>query len=260
MLLSSLFNVLIISSTYITAVISAPVSASDSTPSIWGRAATVPKPGLRKASPKKVKPTGSTVARSNNCAMRKKKRGLQEYFTKTNAPATIDVQIGTQTFKLTKSGSQGNNAVVYQDAEGDFAKTPLQGNLQKEAEMTAKVGQLKAHGEDACTSTEWLITTAAKGKLFNKTSAFETAKKAGKDKCLELAEAAATLAVAKAKAIFDNGASKIFHGDLNAGNIFFDDQVTQVLTLIDWGSATIKQSFSALNAKGQATISFKALC
>jgi len=192
------------------------------------------------------------------CAIKKR---AEKHFTKGDAPATLSVEIQGETFELTKSSSQGNNAVVYRDSAGDFAKTPLSGTLTKEATFTQDVGQLKAHGDDACTDTEWMITTAAQGKVLNETPAFIAAKKAGKEQCQTLAATAAGLAVDKAKSIFTAASTKgIVHGDLNAGNIFFDDDVNQVLTLIDWGSASKKASFPSLVAKGQASTSFNALC
>ncbi|KAJ6548122.1 hypothetical protein DFH09DRAFT_1504598 [Mycena vulgaris] len=185
------------------------------------------------------------------CAI--KKRG-EKHFTKGDAPKTLSVEIQGKTFQLKQSSSQGNNAVVYRDAAGDFAKTPLSGTLAKEATFTQEAN-------DACTGTEWMITTAAQGKVFNETPAFIAAKKAGKEECQALAATAAGLAVDKAKSIFDAASTKgVVHGDLNAGNIFFDDDVTQVLTLIDWGSASKKASFPKLVAKGQASTSFNALC
>ncbi|KAK6983828.1 APH domain-containing protein, partial [Favolaschia claudopus] len=179
---------------------------------------------------------------------------------------SLNIEISGTRFSVTRSALQGNNAVVYQGSEGDFAKTPLTGTLEREAQFTAivSVGQRKAHGEDTCTGTEWLITTAAQGKVFNQTPAF-LAVKSSKDDCLALADTAAGLAVAKAESIFDatlpNGNGKgVVHGDLNAGNIFFDDQVSQVLTLIDWGSAANKTSFPTTVPIRQAGISFRALC
>jgi Ser/Thr protein kinase RdoA (MazF antagonist) len=59
-------------------------------------------------------------------------------------------------------------------------------------------------------------------KVFNETPAFIAAKKAGT--CETLVVKAAGLAVTKAKSIFEADSTKgIFHGDLNADNIFFDD-------------------------------------
>ncbi|KAF8156366.1 hypothetical protein K438DRAFT_1777452 [Mycena galopus ATCC 62051] len=170
----------------------------------------------------------------------------KKHFTKGDAPQKLSVEIQEKAFQLTKSSSQGNNAVVYRDAAGDFAKSPLakEATFTQEASvLNIQVGQLKAHGEDAYTGTEWMITAAAQGKVLNETPAFITAKAAGKEQCQTLAATAAGLAVAKAKSIFNAASTKgIVHGDLNAGNIFFDNDVAQVLTLIDWGSASKKAS------------------
>lgn len=70
-----------------------------------------------------------------------------------------------------------------------------------------------------------------------------SAKKVGKEEFQKLAATAADFAVAKAKSIFDAASTKgIVRGDLNAGDIFFDDDVSEVFTLIDWGSASKRAS------------------
>ncbi|KAF7305365.1 APH domain-containing protein [Mycena chlorophos] len=217
---------------------------------------------------KKTTTTTSTKKTATSC---KKTRGLPRrlgrrttttptiFLAKATAPDTLDITIGETAFALTKfSGSgtrDGNNGVVYQDAAKDFAKTPLNaaGDLTKEAEFTQKVGQLKAFGVDECTGTQWLVTKAASGVNFQKTTAFTTAA-TDADKCTEAVEAAAQLAANAAQAIFTKFG--VNHGDLNPGNIFFNSAGTEVETLIDWGSATTKK-FSAVFAKSQATLAFK---
>jgi hypothetical protein len=59
--------------------------------------------------------------------------------------ASLSVEIEGKTFKLTKSSSQGNNAVVYRDAAGDFAKTPLSGTLTREATFTKAASSFNIH-------------------------------------------------------------------------------------------------------------------
>nr|GAT44338.1 predicted protein [Mycena chlorophos] len=170
----------------------------------------------------------------------------------------LDITIGETAFALTKfSGTgtpDGNNGVVYQDAAKDFAKTPLneKGDLTKEAEFT-KVGQLKAFAVDECTGTQWLVTKAASGVNFQKTTAFTTAA-TDAEKCTEVLKAAADLAAKAAQAIFTKFG--VNHGDLNPGTIFFNSAGTEVETLIDWGSAATKK-FSAVFAMQQATLAFK---
>ncbi|KAK7039916.1 APH domain-containing protein [Favolaschia claudopus] len=234
----------------------AKIPVSKSKPS---QASTSSKPAPSKVANPILKLTVPPHAPKQACAISKR---ATKHFTKTDAPQSLSIEISGTKFSLTQSTSQGNNAVVYQDSDGDFAKTPLTGSLEKEAQFTDAVGQLKAHGEDTCTGTEWMITPAAQGKVFNQTPAF-LAVKSSEDDCLALADTAAGLAAAKAKSIFDatvTGGKGIVHGDLNAGNIFFDDQVSQILTLIDWGSAAKKASFPNTIATGQARVSFNSFC
>ncbi|KAJ7094906.1 hypothetical protein C8R43DRAFT_1049454 [Mycena crocata] len=295
MLLSSFFKAFIVSSIYITAVISAPTNVAQNNTSLEIRKGSAVSTGLNGLSPIEgatddvKKRAGSPVPPPippksppkppppppapkppppppppNNKPNKPPSGGppaSKRPYTQENAPATLTVKIGDQSFDLKKSSNQGNSAIVYQDASGDFAKTPLPNSpsLKKEADFTKKVGQLKAYGHDA-NGAEWMITIAAQGKGLEKTPAFNTAKAAGK--CPELADKAVDTVVAKAKSIFDSIKDEkgygLVHGDLNAGNMFFNDDATEV-TLIDWGSASTKPTFPDM-AKRQATLSLHGLC
>ncbi|KAF7305345.1 APH domain-containing protein [Mycena chlorophos] len=203
-----------------------------------------------------------------------------KFLEKATAPSTLEITVEGHKFALKKSTSiqDGNNGIVYQDAEKDFAKTPLnaKGDLTTEAATTKAVhavagllsgGQVKAFGTATNTGvgaeTQWLITVAAQGSNLKSTKAFIAAKAAGKTECEALTKKASELAVAKAKAVFEattTGGKGINHNDLNAGNIFYDDEVTKVETLIDWGSARKVASFPTTIANGQAAHAFNGFC
>ena len=143
-------------------------------------------------------------------------------------------------------------------ATGDFAKTPFKGTIEKEASVTklvrlvvqgrdniylaniesvAQAGQLVASGRDEneCNEiqAEWLITKKSPGKPLKDTEKFKADAK-DKDKCLEVVANAKTTAKAALKKFHDE--TGFNHGDINAGNILFNDEVTEAF-LIDFGQA-----------------------
>jgi hypothetical protein len=185
---------------------------------------------------------------------------VKRAFTAANAPATLDINIEGKDHSLTKNKDQGASAITYRVTGGSdvgaFAKTPLSGSLKTEADVTKAVGQLISFGTDACSDAEFMVIEAAPGSPLKQTKAFIDGKKESKEKCQEVVDQAVALTVSTAKDI--QAKTGFNHGDLNAGNVFFNDDVTSA-TLIDWGSAK-KTSFKAVIAKGQAQISFSGLC
>lgn len=69
-----------------------------------------------------------------------------------------------------------------------------------------------------------MIVKAAAGKPLGQTSVLLDAKKKGKDECLQVVDSAAKVAASAAEDIFNK--FKVNHGDLNAGNVLFNDAVS----------------------------------
>ncbi|TDL19488.1 hypothetical protein BD410DRAFT_842037 [Rickenella mellea] len=206
-------------------------------------------------------PAVTTTSALPVCSIRNQRRVVKKraFITRDKAPPTLPVTIEGKTFGLTKNDDQGNNAVVYKVTSGSdigsFAKTPLTKSLQREAIFTETVGQLIAFGVDPCREFEFMIVQAAPGATLPKIQKFVTAKENGRTECLAVVRQAVDVAVAKARSVFAE--KEINHGDINPGNVLFDDEI-QEATLIDWGSATTRPINSI--AEGQALFEFNKLC
>ena len=102
------------------------------------------------------------------------------------------------------------------------------------------MGQLVANGTDTnCDNkiqAEWMVTKQSPGKNIRSTTAFETAKAAGKETC-KAALVKARKAVKAAHAEFFKKTGGFNHNDLNGGNVFFDDDLLTAF-LIDFGAAS----------------------
>ena len=81
-----------------------------------------------------------------------------------------------------------------------------------------------------------MVTKKAPGKQLDRTKAYKTAFKAGKDEC-EAALVTASTAIQAAHADFFRKTGGFNHNDLNAGNIFFSDDLSTAF-LIDFGVAS----------------------
>ncbi|KAF7305346.1 APH domain-containing protein [Mycena chlorophos] len=190
-------------------------------------------------------------------------------FSRTNPPRTLKIKLGKDEFTLTLFATSRQAIVYVDDERKHFAKTggrnavPVTSTLADEAMFTRKAvpGLVKAYGIDELGSgVDWLVTLAAKGWSLQDAAAFKRAKEApGNVGKYVVAERAARLTVAKAYEIFqatftaelddseddagglggrERGKGRgISHGDLTPWNAFFDDEVTRVETLIDWGKA-----------------------